>query len=175
VKQAIESLNGTIEIESEPGEGTVFTMRLPLTLAIIEGLLIDVAGERYAIPLLAVEQILELPEDMVDDLEATDTMVLNDEMLPVLRLRSMFGSTSEAPVHPKIVIVGAGDTRVGLVVDQIIGTNQTVIKQLSAVHSRLKIFSGATILGDGSVALILDVANMVNRGQQIETNKGKAA
>jgi two-component system chemotaxis sensor kinase CheA len=175
VKQAIESLNGTIEIESEPGEGTVFTMRLPLTLAIIEGLLIDVAGERYAIPLLAVEQILELPEDMADSLDATDTMVLNDEMLPVLRLRSMFGSTSEAPTHPKIVIVGAGDTRVGLVVDQIIGTNQTVIKQLSPVHSRLKIFSGATILGDGSVALILDVVNMVNRGQQIETNKGKAA
>ncbi len=176
VKQAIEALNGTIEITSEPGEGTVFTLRLPLTLAIIEGLLIGVGKERYALPLLSVEQILELPEELAGGTSATDVIELNNELVPVLRLRQVFNRDASASTHQKIVIVGANDTRVGLVVDEIIGTNQTVIKQLSPLHSRLKIFSGATILGDGCVALILDVIHLVSLGQEIEQRlKGTAA
>ncbi|MEY8881594.1 chemotaxis protein CheA [Donghicola sp. XS_ASV15] len=176
VKQAIEALNGTIEIASEPGEGTVFTLRLPLTLAIIEGLLIGVGTERYALPLLSVEQILELPEELAGGTSATDVIELNNELVPVLRLRQVFNPDASASTHQKIVIVGANDTRVGLVVDEIIGTNQTVIKQLSPLHSRLKIFSGATILGDGCVALILDVIHLVSLGQKIEQRlKGTAA
>ncbi|NVO24616.1 chemotaxis protein CheA [Donghicola mangrovi] len=176
VKQAIESLNGSIDITSEPGFGTTFCLRLPLTLAIIEGLLIGVANDRYALPLLAVEQILELPEKLAKGDSATDVIELNNELVPVLRLRQVFNRTGTPAAHPKIVIVGANDTRVGLVVDEIIGTNQTVIKQLSPLHSRLKIFSGATILGDGCVALILDVIHLVTLGQEIEQRlKGNAA
>lgn len=176
VKQAIEALNGTIEITSEPGQGTNFTLRLPLTLAIIEGLLIGVGTERYALPLLAVEQILELPEKLAANDSATDVIELNNELVPVLRLNKVFNRASAANEHQKIVIVGTNDTRVGLIVDEIIGTNQTVIKQLSPLHSRLKIFSGATILGDGCVALILDVAHLVSLGQDIEQRlKGTAA
>lgn len=176
VKQAIEALNGTIEITSEPGQGTNFTLRLPLTLAIIEGLLIGVGTERYALPLLAVEQILELPEKLVGNDSATDVIELNNELVPVLRLNKVFNRASTTNEHQKIVIVGTNDTRVGLIVDEIIGTNQTVIKQLSQLHSRLKIFSGATILGDGCVALILDVAHLVSLGQDIEQRlKGNAA
>ncbi|MCT4578744.1 chemotaxis protein CheA [Donghicola sp.] len=176
VKQAIEALNGTIEITSEPGQGTNFTLRLPLTLAIIEGLLIGVGTERYALPLLAVEQILELPEKLAANDEATGVIELNNELVPVLRLNKVFNRQSATSEHQKIVIVGTNDTRVGLIVDEIIGTNQTVIKQLSPLHSRLKIFSGATILGDGCVALILDVLHLVSLGQDIEQRlKGNAA
>lgn len=167
VKRTIETLRGSIDVGSEPGHGTSVTLRLPLTLAIIDGLLVRVGADRYTIPLAAVEECIELPPAEV---EATGRSFLNirGKLVPFLKLRELFGSATEADVYQKVVVVTSGSTSVGLVVDQIIGNNQTVIKHLSRVHSGLKTFSGATILGDGNVALILDVINLVEYGQAEE-------
>lgn len=168
VKRTIESLRGTIDIETQAGRGTEMTLRLPLTLAIIEGLLVRVGAGRYAIPLSAVEECVEL--SAVDDGRSKGRNFLNirGELVPFIRLRELFNASTEPDPYQKIVIVSSGDLRVGLVVDQIIGSHQTVIKSLSRLHADVETFSGATILGDGTVALILDIAHLVEFGQSRE-------
>ncbi len=166
VKRAIEGLRGTIELTSKPGEGTKATLRLPLTLAIVEGMLVRVGDGRYAIPLSAVEECLELPASEVSGTSGRNFLDVRGTLVPYLRLRDMFGTQTPADLHQKVVIVGSGEQRVGLVVDQIIGNAQTVIKSLSRLHSSIGTFSGATILGDGEVALILDVAQLVSSAEQ---------
>ncbi|RDJ19966.1 chemotaxis protein CheA [Bosea caraganae] len=165
VKRTIESLRGSIELSTRPGNGTTVTLRLPLTLAIIEGLLTRVGDGRYIIPLSAVEECVELTA--ADDARARGRNFLNvrGDLVPFLRLRDLFDAEGEADQHQKIIITSKGDTRIGLVVDQIIGSHQTVIKSLSKLHADVTMFSGATILGDGSAALILDVAQLVTLGQ----------
>ena len=158
-------VRGTIDLTTMPGQGTTVTLRLPLTLAIIEGLLIRVGEGRYIIPLSAVEECVELTA--ADEARSRGRNFLNirGDLVPFLRLRELFDSRGEPDPHQKIIIISSGETRVGLVVDQIIGNHQTVIKSLSKLHSDVTMFSGATILGDGSVALILDVAQLVALGQ----------
>ncbi|WP_187972688.1 chemotaxis protein CheA [Aquibium microcysteis] len=168
VKKTIEGLRGSIDIASRPGQGTTATLRLPLTLAIIDGLLVRVGDGRYTIPLAAVEECVELPRDTEIAPKGRSFLNVRGALVPYLRLREIFRTEAPADLHPKVVIVSSGETRVGLVVDQIIGNNQTVIKQLSRLHAGLKTFSGATILGDGSVALILDVLNLVGSGQDLD-------
>jgi two-component system chemotaxis sensor kinase CheA len=171
VKRAIDQLRGTIDIDSILGSGSTMTLRLPLTLAIIDGLLVRVGEGRYVIPLSAVEECVELRSE--DDLRATgrDFLNIRDEVVPFLRLKSLFNVATEPEPYQKIVIVSAGETRVGLVVDQIIGDYQTVIKSLSKIHSGIQTFSGATILGDGTVALIIDVPRLIDFGQARESQK----
>ncbi|WP_369808718.1 chemotaxis protein CheA [Pararhodobacter sp. CCB-MM2] len=164
VRRTIEELRGTIDVASEPGFGTTVTLRLPLTLAIIDGLLIEIGGERYVIPMAAVEEIVELPEALADDQGGNAFLEIRERLLPFLRLRGLLDCEGASDPYQKVVVVGANEGRVGLVVDRIIGTNQTVIKQLSPLHTVLKTFSGATILGDGSVALILDIPQLVTLG-----------
>jgi two-component system, chemotaxis family, sensor kinase CheA len=168
VKKTIEGLRGSIDISSTPGRGTTATLRLPLTLAIIDGLLVRVGDGCYTIPLAAVEECVELPRDTEIAPKGRSFLNVRGALVPYLRLRELFRTDAPADLHPKVVIVSSGETRVGLVVDQIIGNNQTVIKQLSTLHAGLKNFSGATILGDGSVALILDVLNLVGSGQDVD-------
>ena len=168
VKRTIDGLRGSIDIQTRPGEGTSVTLRLPLTLAIIDGLLVRVGGDRYTIPLAAVEECVELSAVARDEARGRNFLNIRGSLVPFLRLRELFGAETPADEHQKIVVVASGNTRVGLVVDQIIGNNQTVIKQLSRLHSQVKTFSGATILGDGSVALILDVMHLVRFGQSLE-------
>ena len=165
VKRMIDALRGTIDIESRPGEGATFTLRLPLTLAIIDGLLVRVAGERYVIPLSAVEECIELSPE--DDARSTgrDFLNIRDALVPFVRLRSLFELHGPASPYPKVVVVAAGEFRFGVVVDQILGGHQTVIKSLSKLHADIPTFSGATILGDGSVALILDVPRLLDFSQ----------
>ncbi|HCX16146.1 MULTISPECIES: chemotaxis protein CheA [unclassified Afipia] len=176
VKRTIEAMRGTIDLSTRPGQGTSVTLRLPLTLAIIEGLLIRVGEGRYIIPLSAVEECVELT---AGDERSRGRNFLNvrGNLVPFLRLRDMFGAPGSPDRHQKTIIISTGETRVGLVADQIIGNHQTVIKSLSKLHSEVTTFSGATILGDGTAALILDVAQLVSLAQsQFEKQQvGEAA
>jgi two-component system, chemotaxis family, sensor kinase CheA len=168
VKKTVEALRGTIEIVSLPGQGSEVSLRIPLTLAIIDGLLVRVGAGRYVIPLSAVEECLEL--SLEEDLRSRGRsfISLRDSLVPFLRLRDLFRTGTKPDVHQKVVVISTGTERVGLVVDQIIGDHQTVIKSMSKLHNDVATFSGATILGDGSVALILDVGHLVAAGQQQE-------
>lgn len=165
VRRTIESLRGTMEIDSGLGHGTTVTLRLPLTLAIIEGLLIEVAGERYTLPMPSVQEIVELPPEKAVPKRTGDFLDIRGRFVPFLRLRSLFDCAGQPGPNQNVVIVMSGDHRIGLVVDRIVGTNQTVIKQMSKLHASVRAISGATILGDGSVALILDVAHLVGMGR----------
>jgi two-component system chemotaxis sensor kinase CheA len=166
VKRTIEGLRGAIELTSTPGEGSVVSLRIPLTLAIIDGLLIRVGTGRYVIPLASVEECVEL--SIEQDMRSTgrSLITLRDELTPFIRLRELFATRTPPDVHQKIVVVSTGQERVGLVVDQILGDHQTVIKSLSGFHAEVGAFSGATILGDGGVALILDIGCLVAAGQR---------
>ncbi|WP_298291323.1 chemotaxis protein CheA [Novosphingobium sp.] len=168
VKRTIEGLRGAIDIISDEGRGSTITLRIPLTLAIIEGLLVRVGDARYVIPLAAVEECIEL--SLEDDLRSRgrSMITLRDQLVPYLRLRELFATGTRPDQFQKIVVIATGGERVGLVVDQIIGSHQTVIKSMSGVHRGITSFSGATILGDGGVALILDVAQLVALGQHQE-------
>jgi two-component system chemotaxis sensor kinase CheA len=168
VRRAIEGMRGTIDVASALGKGSTFTLRLPLTLAIIEGLLVRVAETRYVVPLTAVEECVEL--SAAADMRSKGRSFLNirGELVPFLRLRELFAESGEPDPYQKVVIVANADVRVGLVVDQIIGSHQTVIKSLSKLHADAPSFSGATILGDGAVALILDVPHLIAAGQMRE-------
>jgi two-component system, chemotaxis family, sensor kinase CheA len=164
VKRTIENMRGSIDLSTKPGQGTTVTLRLPLTLAIIEGLLIRVGEGRYIIPLPAVEECVELTDE---DQRSRGRNFLNvrGNLVPFLRLREILHVPGVPEAHQKTIIISTGETRVGLVADQIIGNHQTVIKSLSKLHSDVTIFSGATILGDGSAALILDVVQLVALAQ----------
>lgn len=179
VKRTIDGLRGKIELSTRPGEGTTATLRLPLTLAIIEGMLVRVGNGRYSIPLSAVEECVELPAEVATHSRGRNFLDIRASLVPFLRLRDLFNTPGEADSHQKVVIISSGEGRAGLVVDQIIGNNQTVIKQLSKLHTDLETFSGATILGDGTVALILDTSRLVSYGQAHEekyrTTEGRAA
>ncbi|HEX3992260.1 MAG TPA: chemotaxis protein CheA [Acetobacteraceae bacterium] len=168
VKRTIDGLRGSIDVASTAGQGSEITLRLPLTLAIIDGLLVRVGRGRYVIPLSAVEECVEL--SMEEDARSRGRNFLNirGDLVPFLRLRELFNAATPADRYQKVVIVSAGELRVGLVVDQVIGDHQTVIKALSKLHANIEIFSGATILGDGTVALILDIAHLVAQGQRHE-------
>ncbi|KQT45654.1 chemotaxis protein CheA [Methylobacterium sp. Leaf456] len=160
VKKTIEGLRGTIDLTTVPGAGTTVALRLPLTLAIIEGLLIRVGEGRYVVPLSAVEECVELPEgDRAG--RGRDFLNIRGALVPFLRLRSLFSAEGEPDPHQKVIIVSVGETRIGLVVDQIIGNHQTVIKSLSKLHADVATFSGASILGDGTAALIIDIGQLV--------------
>jgi two-component system chemotaxis sensor kinase CheA len=168
VKRTIDALRGSINIVSNPGKGSDISLNIPLTLAIIDGLLVRVGSGRYVIPLSAVEECLELSleEDMRS--RGRSFISLRDSLVPFIRLRDLFRTGTKPDPFQKVVVISTGEERVGLVVDQIIGDHQTVIKSMSKLHHDIATFSGATILGDGSVALILDVAHLVAAGQQQE-------
>ena len=174
VKRTMDELRGTIDVQSAPGQGTSVTLRLPLTLAIIDGMLVRVGKARYTIPLSSVEECVELPPAAEKNGGGRNFLSIRGSLVPFLRLRELFATTAPGELHQKVVIVSTGDQRVGLVVDQILGNNQTVVKSLSRLHAAVDTFSGATILGDGTVALILDVNHLVGFGQDLESRLGSA-
>lgn len=164
VKRTIENMRGSIDLSTRSGQGTTVTLRLPLTLAIIEGLLIRVGEGRYIIPLSAVEECIELTAED-ERCRGRNFLNVRGNLVPFLRLREIMSASGTPDRHQKTIIISTGETLVGLVADQIIGNHQTVIKSLSKLHSDVTIFSGATILGDGTAALILDVAQLVAMAQ----------
>ena len=169
VKRNIEAMRGTVEIESQEGTGTTVRLRLPLTLAIIDGFLVEVDLASYVVPLDMVYECVELnPQDKAET-RGHNYISLRGEVLPFVRLRELFESDFSAPSRENIVVVQYGGQRAGLVVDRLLGEFQTVIKPLSRLFSRLKGIGGSTILGTGEVALILDVPGLVTLAQDAET------
>ncbi|MDM8515902.1 chemotaxis protein CheW [Desulfobacterales bacterium HSG16] len=164
VKKNIEALNGTIEIDSKKGVGTRFRIKIPLTLAIIHALLIKVGTDIFTIPLAAVEETLRVYDDDITVIEGVEVIYLRDTTLSLLRLSEIFNI---APVNPDlkkffVVVVNTGMRKVGLVVDALLGQEETVIKPLVDYLQEGSGFSGATILGDGRISLILDVYELIN-------------
>lgn len=162
VRERIEALRGRIDVRSRAGEGTAFILTLPLTLAIIDGLLVQVADTRYVLPLDTVEMCLEDEGVNGDDTGSDHGMIrLRGEALARVRLRRLFHVNGGPPPAEQLVIVQAGDRRVALGVDEVLGDHQTVIKSLGPLYRRVRVFSGATVLDDGRVALILDPQRLV--------------
>ncbi|MBF0454715.1 MAG: chemotaxis protein CheA [Magnetococcales bacterium] len=161
VRRSIDNLRGTIDVSSTLGKGTSITLKLPLTLAIIEGLLIKVGDELYVLPLAAVEECVELSAGDVANAHGRHVINVRDEIVPYIRLRDRFEVEGTRPEIEQIVISEVNEKRVGFVVDDVIGQHQTVIKSLGSNFEHSEEFSGATILGDGTVALIIDLGKMV--------------
>lgn len=161
VKRSIDALRGTIEITSEPGSGTTITLRMPLTLAIIDGFLTNVCAEHYIFPLAIVEECVELDRRQEAVSGGRNVINVRGHLVPYIRLRDQFQLGGEPPAIEQIVIVKVENMRVGFVVDHVVGSHQTVVKNLGAFYRGLEGISGATILGEGTVALILDVARLV--------------
>ncbi|MEO5341920.1 MAG: chemotaxis protein CheA [Gammaproteobacteria bacterium SHHR-1] len=168
VKRNIESLRGTVEVDSEIGEGTTITIHLPLTLAIIDGFMVGAGKENYIIPLSMVGECVEMDEGGWQLNEDRRYVNLRGEVLPYLRLRNYFsvpaaGEEEQTSGHESLVVVRSGRSKAGFVVDELYGELQTVIKPLGKVFERLQGISGATVLGTGEVALILDVQELITQ------------
>jgi two-component system, chemotaxis family, sensor kinase CheA len=157
VRHNIDALRGTIEISSVEGEGSTIIVRLPLTLAIIDGFSVGVGAETYVIPLDAVLECLTLQREVHDGGAGNGVVNLRGEPLPFLRLRDRLGVPGERPGREHVVVVQHAGVRAGLAVDALYGERQAVIKSLGSTLAAVPGLSGSTILGDGRVALILDV------------------
>lgn len=160
VKRSIQALRGSIELNSEVGKGTTIAIHLPLTLAIIDGLQVKVGGESYVIPLTHVEECAERARDVAGK-ERQRILNLRGEIVPFVRLRETFAIHGEGPAMEQVVVVNALGNRFGLVVDFVVGEHQTVIKSLGRIYKDVQGISGATIQGDGSMALIVDVPGLI--------------
>lgn len=163
VKSMIESLNGEVEVKSKLGVGSTWTIRLPLTLAIIQALMVEVGGEKYAISLGSIQTIEDIPAKDVKLVQAKEVIQIRDLVIPLIRLNKILDidSKKDPEANLVVVIVKKGDKQAGLVVDELIGQQEIVIKSLGKYTNKCKIISGATVLGDGEVALILDANTLI--------------
>jgi len=166
VRKTIDSLRGSIEVQSEQGIGTTIILKIPLTLAIIEGLLVKIGKDHFVMPLAAVEECVDLSREDVRKAHGRHMANVRGSLVPYVRLREEFGINNDLPDVEQIVITEIDRNRVGFVVDQVIGQHQTVIKSLGRVYRDVEGVSGATILGDGSVALIMDMVRLRKRVEQ---------
>jgi two-component system chemotaxis sensor kinase CheA len=161
VKRNIEALRGTVDINSEPGAGTQFHLRLPLTLAIIDGFMVRIGSSKFVIPLDMVNECIELPVGQDQATAGAGYLNLRGEVLPFIHLHQLFGLGSTTSERRSIVVVRYGKQSAGLVVDQLLGEFQTVIKPLGKLFQFLQGISGSSILGSGDIALILDIPRLV--------------
>jgi len=161
VKRTVEALRGSLTISSRPGLGTQVRLTLPLTLAIIDGLLVEIDRDRFIVPMAAVTENLELSNTDRRAHNGRNVVALRGELVPYIRLRDVFQFADAADEIEKVVVVAVEGQRVGLVVDRVIGSHQTVIQPLGQFYRGVDLFSGTTIMGDGRVAMILDLAGAV--------------
>lgn len=173
VKRAIDALRGTIEISSEKGRGTTITLKLPLTLAIIDGFLTRIGEEHFIFPLSLVEECVELTKEEASRTNGRHLANVRGSLVPYIKMRDYFSIAGSLPAFQQIVIVNVDTQRVGLVVDIVVGEHQTVIKSLGKYYQGVEGVSGATILGDGTVALILDIPRLVRLVEQQEAQLAK--
>jgi len=170
VRKSIDALRGSIEIESTPGEGSTFRIRLPLTLAIIDGFLVQNADATFVVPLEAVIECIELNPGQIHSTRQ-NCLNLRGEILPLLHLTQFFELQGGPAKRQNVVVVRIGENKAGLVVDELLGEYQTVIKPLGSLFRNLKAISGSTILGTGEVALILDVPSLIQYATRKETEQ----
>jgi two-component system, chemotaxis family, sensor kinase CheA len=165
VKKNVASLGGIVEVKSEIGKGTAFTIKLPLTLAIISSLMVGAGSETYALPLSSVVESLRFSSDELDSVNNREVIRLRDRVLPLVRLSSLFGNggAPEEPARMYVVVVGRAEKRIGLVVDRLLGRQEIVIKSLGEFVGDAEGIAGATIMGDGRVVLILDISGLIDR------------
>ena len=161
----VRALGGAMDIRSVPGQGTTIVLRLPLTLAIVRALLARVADETYAIPLAHVSETIELAPDVRRTVKGREVLLARDEVLPLYRLRTLVGlepfvGASEIDLE-HVVVIDLGDRRAGLVIDEVTGQEEIVVKQYEGVRDGLPFFGGATLLGDGTPSLIIDVSSLL--------------
>jgi len=168
VRRNIEALRGTVEIQSHEGQGSTIRIRLPLTLAIIDGFLVSVGGYSYVIPLNTVSECVELNER---EQYHGSYVNLRGEVLPILNLREHFKVNSQTSRRRNIVVAHFGGQKAGLLVDELMGEFQTVIKPLGKLFGKVRGVSGFTILGSGDVALILDVPSLIQHAASLEAQK----
>jgi two-component system chemotaxis sensor kinase CheA len=161
----VRALGGAMDIRSVPGQGTTMILRLPLTLAIVRAILVRVADEVYAIPLAHVSETIELESDILKTVKGREVLLARDEVLPLMRLRDLVGLPAyQAPSEialEHVVVIDLGDRRAGLVIDELTGQEEIVVKQYDAVREGLPFFGGATLLSDGTPSLIVDVSSLL--------------
>lgn len=164
VKTKIESLGGMVDIETKVNEGSKFKIRLPLTLAIIQALLVDVGEEIYAVPLGSIDSTINITPGDIKTIQSQEVILLRGQIIPIVRLNKLLGTAAAADDSQEelyVVIVHMGDQKAGVIVDTLIGQQEIVIKSLGKLLAGIKVLAGATILGDGKVALILDVGSLM--------------
>jgi len=178
VKKIVTSLNGMIDISGRPGHGTRFTIKLPLTLAIITALMVEVGGETFAIPLAGVLESIRIDAAEIHEIGGGQVIKLRDQLLPIRRLDNCFGMQRGAALSQEyVVVVGSGEKRGGLVVDRLLGQQEIVIKALDDYLGELPGISGGTVLGDGSISMIVDIGSILlgtthsNNGRTIATTE----
>ena len=176
VRRNIEALRGSIQIDSKLGQGTKMSVRVPLTLAIINGFLMGVGSTSLVAPLEIVKECVELPAKNISESKDDHFINLRGELLPYIDVRSLFGIEGPIPNRQSIVVIKVGDVKAGLVVDKLMGELQTVIKPLGNIFRQVKGIGGSTILGSGQVALILDIPNLLGLvGSDKGRHSGQAA
>jgi two-component system chemotaxis sensor kinase CheA len=173
VRQRVDSLRGSIEVSSKPGEGTKVTLRLPLTLAIIDGLLVSIGEASFVVPLANVLECVELTGADVERANGKHIAEVRGELVPYIRLREHFEIRTPRPQIEQIMVVQTEAGRYGFVVDQVLGNCQTVIKNLGRFYRHVQTVSGATILGDGKVALILDPERLAQDAVRVVTQRAR--
>lgn len=174
VRKQIEKLNGSVTVSSEKGKGTKFLIKLPLTLAIIQGLLVKVGNEKYAIPITSVIDSHRIRPSEIKMIDNYEVFNVRDDVVSILRLNRMFKiPTDEQKDYYFVVIVGSGDSRVGLIVDSLIGEEDVVIKPLRDQYTNVPGIAGANITGDGTVSLIIDVPQLLELGLKRELEERK--
>jgi two-component system chemotaxis sensor kinase CheA len=170
VRQGVESLHGRIDINTAPGGGSAFTVRLPLTLAITDGMLVRVGSERYIIPTISIHLCFRPTRDSLSTVSGRGELVmLRGELMPIFRLHRLFGihSAIEDPAQALLVVVGDENRRCALLVDELLGQQQVVAKSLSQAVGKVPGVSGGAILGDGQVGLILDTAEVTAQARKV--------
>lgn len=170
VKKNIESLRGTVVLESEKGTGTTVRIHLPLTLAIIDGFMVKLSDTFYVLPLAMVTECTDIHKDELNSKDGGNYINLRGDVLPFMKMREFMKETGEEPDKPKVVVVEYSRKKFGLVVDDLVGEFQTVIKPMGKIFSRLQWLSGSTILGTGEVAYILDVPKLIQSAQEFESS-----
>ena len=169
VRRNIEALRGRIEINSEAGVGTTFTIRLPLTLAILDGLLVAVGEERFVVPTFAVRESLRPTASQVHTIKGEPRLIqVRDELMPLVWLTELFDVPGEAadPTNGTVVVIEEGRRRIGLVVDNLVAKQEVVVKNLGGAFADVRGVAGGAILGDGRIGLILDAHGIVSAVNQ---------